>query len=340
MASTTAAKSASTAPAAGASPASNSAIDAAAGAASPASKSAIDAAASPRDVESLSTGAAGLPVLTPGVAPPSAETAAEEEKIRGGEHKPAPPLSLLSSQSPVRFDHVQRRRRTRDSDVPYTFSIDGPWGAPTQVRFLFVPSSVAWLPFPRLFTHLSLSLFPFFLSSIPLCSRSLFLLPPSLFSLPLSSPSLFLLPPSFFSLPLSSPSLSPLSFLSLVPSFFSSLPLFSPPSLFFPLPPSFSPPSLLSSQKNKRTFPATTSSSSSEPASAPRPWPASCALWPTSSRTPGAPTAPASTRSWSASASDSHACTSTGSSPMMGACSGFPKCSTGLRGRTLSGSLT
>jgi len=226
VASTTAAKSASTAPAAGASPASNSAIDAAAGAASPASKSAIDAAASPRDVESLSAGAAGLPVLTPGVAPPSAETAAEEEKIRGGEHKPAP-LSLLSSQSPVRFDHVQRRRRTRDSDVPYTFSIDGPWGAPTQVRFLFVPSSVAWLPFPRLFTHLSLSLFPFFLSSIPLCSRSLFLLPPSFFSLPHSSPSLFLLPPYPLSL------------------FFPSFPLFSPSSLFFPLPPSFFPSLLL-----------------------------------------------------------------------------------------------
>lgn len=53
-------------------------------------------------------------------------------------HRPAPSPSLpppSASQQPPKSNPIRRRRRTRDSDIPYTFSIDGPWGAPTQVRF-------------------------------------------------------------------------------------------------------------------------------------------------------------------------------------------------------------
>lgn len=90
----------------------------------------------------------------------------------GNEHKPAPPLSLFSCQAPMRFDNVQRRNRTRDSDIPFTFSVDGPWGSPTQVRFLFVSSSVALqlsslFYSPLAFSLSFLSLFhPFFFPSL------------------------------------------------------------------------------------------------------------------------------------------------------------------------------
>lgn len=59
-------------------------------------------------------------------------TRGEGEKPTAPSLAPPPPSAAIAATPRT----VRSRRRTRDSDIPYTFSIDGPWGAPTQVRFL------------------------------------------------------------------------------------------------------------------------------------------------------------------------------------------------------------